>query len=139
MSKKPTETHAPAKKQAVSTKVHDALDAARDKASGAAGLLESNPLAALLGGIALGAAAGALIPRSNREKALLAPLGERLADAVRAALAAGREAGTQALDESGLSADGLRDQVSALFQQATSAAGAAGTAAFAAAREKATG
>lgn len=125
--------------EAVTAKVADAYASARDRAAsvahGAASGIEGNPLAAILSGIALGAAAGALLPRSDREKALLAPLGERLAEAVRAAIAAGRSAGLEALDGSGLSIDSLREQVARLVSQAGQAAGTAGLAAFNAAKD----
>jgi hypothetical protein len=115
-----------------------ALSVVADKGRDFAASLESNPLAALLGGLALGAAAGALLPRSEKEKALLAPLGERLSNAAQAALEAGREAGAQALKDNELSVDGLRDQVSRLLGHAGEAASAAGAAAFSAARESVT-
>jgi len=72
-----------------------------------------------------------------KEKELLAPLGERIGDAARAALDAGKSAGTGALSEAGLSSDQIRSQVSKLVEQALKAAGEAGTAAVAAARESA--
>ena len=133
------ETTEPAHTTQVLAKVSDAYAAAVDKASAttrdAIDGLQANPLAALLGGLALGAAAGALLGRSEKEKALLAPLGEKIATAAQAAIAAGREAGQQAIAGGGLTTDALREQVSKLVSQATSAAGAAGTAAFTAASD----
>lgn len=123
----------------VSDTVATAYAAARDKASeaahGTATGIESSPLAALLGGLAIGAIAGALVPRSDRERALLAPVGGRVADAAKAALEAARTAGTDALGEAGISQDNLRAQGAKLFEQLFKAAGAAGSAAFSAARE----
>ncbi|MDO6414760.1 hypothetical protein Q4F19_10255 [Sphingomonas sp. BIUV-7] len=140
--KKPAKPE-PARQELATSKVTTAYEAARDKASGAVqstvSLLESNPLAALLGGIALGAAAGALVPRSDKEKALLAPLGDKLAAAAAAAIAAGREAGAEAIKGTALNKDTLRDQVTSLLGEATKAATAAGTAAFAAGRDKVSG
>jgi hypothetical protein len=121
----------------VSERVASAYAAAREKTSGAGHSLESSPLTALLGGIAIGALAGALLPRIEKEKELLAPLGAKIGEAARAALDAGRTAGTGALDESGLSTDQLRAQVSKLVEQALKAAGTAGAAAIQAARESA--
>lgn len=121
----------------VSETVAAAYAAAREKTAGAGQALESNPLAALLGGIAIGAIAGALIPRIEQEKALLGPLGARIGDAARAALDAGKTAGLGALDESNLSTDQLRSQVSKLVEDALKAAGTAGSAAVAAARDTA--
>lgn len=141
-SDKKTSTPAPTRQEIVTTKVTTAYEAALEKTSGAvqnaASVLESNPIAALLGGIALGAAAGALIPRGDREKALLAPLGDKLAAAA-AAIAAGREAGADALKGTALDKDALRNQVSGLFGEATKAATAAGAAAFTAGRDKVSG
>ena len=114
-----------------------AIDKAGSGVQGAASALESNPLVAVLGGIAVGAIAGALIPRLAQEKDLLAPIGGKIGDAARAALDAGKTAGTEALTGAGLSTDSLRGQVSALVDQAIKAAGAAGTAAVGAARDAA--
>ena len=122
----------------VSERVAAAYAAARDKTGQAGEKLEANPLAALLGGIAIGAIAGALIPRLAKEKELLAPLGEKIGEAARAALDAGKSAGSGALEEAGLSADQIRAQVSKLVEQALKAASEAGTAAVEAARESAT-
>ncbi|WP_116090163.1 hypothetical protein [Sphingomonas crusticola] len=122
----------------VSDRVAAAYAAAREKTAGAGQSLEANPLSALLGGIAIGAIAGALLPRIEKEKELLDPLGAKIGDAARAALDAGRSAGLDALDEAGLSTDQLRGQVSKLVEQALKAAGTAGTAAIQAARESAT-
>jgi hypothetical protein len=121
----------------VSERVAAAYAAAREKTAGAGETLENNPLAALLGGIAIGAIAGALIPRIEKEKELLAPLGAKIGDAARAALNAGRSAGGDALSEAGLSTDQVRAQVSKLVEEALKAASTAGTAAIEAARESA--
>jgi len=126
----------------VSDKVATAYASARGKASEAAGTtasgIESNPLVALLGGLAIGAVAGALVPRSAKEGELLAPLGGRIADAARAAFAAARDAGNDALGEAGLAPDNLREQAGKAIEQLLKAAGSAGTAAFSAARDAST-
>jgi len=122
----------------VSDRVAAAYAAAREKTGQAGEKIEANPLAALLGGIAIGAIAGALIPRLAKEKELLAPLGDKIGEAARAALDAGKTAGAGALEEAGLSSDQIRAQVSKLVEQALQAANEAGTAAVAAARESAT-
>jgi len=121
----------------VSDRVAAAYAAAREKTGQAGEKLEANPLAALLGGIAIGAIAGALIPRLAKEKELLAPLGEKIGEAARAALDAGKSAGAEALEDAGLSSDQIRAQVSKLVEQALQAANEAGTAAVEAARESA--
>lgn len=123
----------------VSDKVATAYAAAREGAAtaahGTASRLEGNPLVAVAGGLALGAIAAALIPRSDRERELLAPVGARIAEMGKAALDAARTAGLDALEEAGISQDNARTQASRLFEQAVKAAGAAGTAAVGAARD----
>ena len=90
--------------------------------------------AALVGGLALGALAGAVLPRSAKEKELLASTGERINAAARAAIDAGREAGSEALTASGFGAEDLKAQASRLLGEAGKAASAAGAAAVEAAR-----
>ena len=70
----------------------DAYSVARGKA---AERLEGNPVAALIGAVALGVVAGALIPASRRENKLLAPIGSRLTQAGKVALLAARESGRE--------------------------------------------
>lgn len=106
-----------------------ARDAASDTARRTVEGIEANPLGILVGGLAVGALAGALIPRSAKEKELLAPVGKRIGDSARAAAQAAREAGQSELESRGLTADAGRDQVKTLlggFAKALSTAGAAG-------------
>jgi ElaB/YqjD/DUF883 family membrane-anchored ribosome-binding protein len=70
--------------------------------------IEANPVAAVIGGLALGAVIGALLPRSEREQALLGDTGRRVNDTARQAFAAARDAGRKELDEIGVSGDGIR-------------------------------
>lgn len=123
---------------AITERVTAVYSAAREKAGDAAEGVIGNPVAAILGGLAIGVIAGALLPRLAKEKELLAPFGERIGDAAKAAIDAGKTAGKQALVESNLSTDALRSQVNKLVEQALEAASAAGTAAASAAREAAT-
>lgn len=118
------------------TKAHD-IHATLDDAKQAAGqaarrtadAIDANPLAIVAGGIAVGALAGALIPRSAKEKELLAPLGRQLGERARGAFQAAREAGTTELQNAGLSKDAAKDQVKSLFQGIAKAASTAGSAA----------
>lgn len=91
-----------------------ALEVSRDSASSAAqkasDAIETNPLAVLAGGLALGVLVGALLPRSQKESDLLAPLGQRLRDGVTAAFDAARDAGKSEMEEQGLTRDAARDQ-----------------------------
>lgn len=118
-------------------RLDDAKHAATDAAKRTADALESNPLAIVAGGIAIGALAGALIPRSAKEKELLAPVGRNLNERARGALQAAREAGNSELQNAGLSKDAAKDQVKSLFQGIAKAATSAGSAAAKGAANKA--
>ncbi|MDX3885443.1 MAG: hypothetical protein QHC65_13560 [Sphingomonas sp.] len=111
----------------------EALESAREKASEAKSAtiqgIEDNPVAALVVGIAIGAVVGALLPRGEREKAALAPVGGKLNEAARVAIAAAKEAGRETLDDLGINKDAASQQVGKLFEAATRSAGAAGSAA----------
>lgn len=117
-------------------RLHDAKDAATDAARRTADAIEANPLAIVAGGIAIGALAGALIPRSAKEKQLLAPLGRSLGERARSAVAAARDAGASELQNAGLSKDAAKDQVKSLFQGIAKAATTAGSAAAQSAKPK---
>jgi len=120
-------------------KAGEAVEAARAQASlaarRAADGIQDNPIAALVGGLALGAVAGALLPASRREAELLGPLGSRVGEAGKAAAQAAREAGQQRLADLGISRESAREQVSKIFDGAVKAAGEAGSAAAKAARQ----
>lgn len=107
---------------------------AKDAAHRATEGLESNPLAVLVGGLAVGALAGALLPRSDKEKELLAPVGKRLGETARQALAAAKDAGQQELDNAGLSRDAARGRGKDLLGGLSKALSSAGTAAAQAAK-----
>lgn len=100
------------------------------------GGIESNPLALVAGGLALGVVAGALLPRSDQERDLLAPVGSKLGGALSAAIAAAREAGQSELDGAGINRDAARDQLKTLVDGLLKAASTAGTAAVQAAGSK---
>jgi hypothetical protein len=78
---------------AIDSTRHTASDAAHRAADG----LQSNPLAALVGGLAAGAVVGALLPRTRQEAETLGPIGKRLASSAKAAALAARDAGKQEL------------------------------------------
>jgi hypothetical protein len=104
-------------------------------AIGAAGeKLHENPMATLVGGLALGVLIGTLLPRSKHEIALLGGLGDRIGDAARDAFDAARATGQDRLDELGLTPQGARDRVKTLLDGALDAATAAGGAAKSALR-----
>lgn len=111
----------------------DAYGTAREKASTARRAtgdgIEDNPVAALLGGIALGVLIGALLPRTRAEETALGPIAARLAETAKTAALAARDAGRQTLDEMGVNSEAARGQVEKLVDTAVKAASSAGTAA----------
>ena len=126
-----------------------AAEAARDKANAAyatakdtastvrsrtADGIDGSPIAALVGGIAVGVLLGALLPRSQREAEALGPIGDKLSTLAKHALAAAKEAGQDTLDELGVNKDAARQQVDKLLDTATKAASSASTAAVDAVR-----
>ncbi len=106
-----------------------AYEATREKAAEArrrtADGIDENPIVALVGGIALGALAAAVVPRTRREIEALGPLGNKLSGAARDAVDKVRSAGKEKIGELGL--DHAKDSVRKLVGEAVSAAsGAAG-------------
>jgi ElaB/YqjD/DUF883 family membrane-anchored ribosome-binding protein len=96
--------------------------------------VEANPMAAVAGGLALGAIVAALLPRTEREEALFGGVGRKITGTAREAAAAAREAGKQQLDELGLSRDGLRSKLDEFTDRAVGAVKSSGGAAAGAAR-----
>jgi hypothetical protein len=114
----------------------EAYDGARDRVAGAgrkAGdTLTEAPLIALAGGLAAGALIAALLPKTRTEEKMLRPVGKRLTGTARAAADAAREAGSQRLEELGLTRDAGIDTVKSILKGAgdaakTSAQAAVGT------------
>lgn len=127
--------------ESAKAKASDAVEASRERAGEAArrtaDAIETNPVSVLVGGLALGAIVAAVVPRSQREKELLAPLGKRVNATAAAALAAAKDAGRAELDNLGLSRDSARTQAKSLLDGVMKAATTAGTAAAEAGREAA--
>lgn len=123
--------------QKVGDAASHAYDAARERASTAgdrtAQVIGDYPVGAVVAGLALGAVAGALLPRTSQEDAVLGPIGARVGEAARAATQAAREASRTALEEQGLR-DGVREQATKLTEVAKKAAQSAGSAATSAVR-----
>lgn len=113
-------------------KAAEAIDTARQRAADG---IDQNPVAALVGGLALGAIVGALLPRTRKEAELLGPLGGKVGDAAKTAAQAARETGLDKLDEIGLSRDNVREKVSKIFDEALKVAGETGSAAAEAVRK----
>jgi hypothetical protein len=117
--------------------IESARDAAGKAAPQTAAAVESNPLGRLVGGLALGALVAAVIPRSQREKDLLAPTGRKLAAAATAALAAAKDAGRAELSDAGLSRSAAQDRAHSLLDGVMKAVSSAGTAAVSAGKDAA--
>jgi ElaB/YqjD/DUF883 family membrane-anchored ribosome-binding protein len=87
----------------------DAYDAARNKAALAkektSDGIDEAPLIALAGGLAVGVLLAALLPRTEKEKELLGPLGERITGSAKNAVEAAKEAGREKMSELNLTRD----------------------------------
>ncbi|WP_174286481.1 hypothetical protein [Sphingomonas bacterium] len=123
----------------VKDKAGTALEVSRDAAAEAARRasegIEANPLGILVGGLALGALIGALLPRSAQEKELLAPVGKSLGGRARAAIAAARETGKTELGQMGLTKNAAQSQIRGLVESLVTVAQNVGTAAAKSAAE----
>jgi len=113
-----------------------ALQGARDTARSAgqrtAAGIETNPMAAVVGGLAIGLVAGAVLPKTRREQELLGSTGRRIHDTAREAVRAAKDAGRQQVEELGLSRDAVQRRLGEFTDRAvgavkTSAGAAAGT------------
>jgi ElaB/YqjD/DUF883 family membrane-anchored ribosome-binding protein len=89
--------------EAARTRTYSAYEAARGRASDvtrqATEQVAVYPVAAVVGGIAVGALLGWLLPRTRREEELLAPAGRRITEVARDAAQRGVDAGKQQIDE----------------------------------------
>jgi hypothetical protein len=92
------------------TKAGSAYESARQQASSAydsaaragrraTGELSGNPVAAILGGLALGAVIAALLPKTRREVEVLGDLGQKLTDTARDTARTAMEAGKEQVNE----------------------------------------
>lgn len=102
-----------------------ALDSARETARSAgrrtADGVEANPLAAVVGGLALGVIAGALIPKTRQEEKVLGGAGRKVTGTARQAVEAAKDASLQQLDELGLSKDGIQRKLGEFTDKAAGA------------------
>lgn len=88
---------------------------AREKT--AAGI-DASPMAALIGGLALGALAAAVLPRTRKEDELLGDIGGRINDSARNAAQAATDAGRDKLDELGINKDTAMQKAKEIAQSA---------------------
>ena len=121
-------------------KASDAYNAARERTSAAFGsaseragraaektseTIDTNPMMALAGGLALGAVLAALLPKTRKEEELLGDYGRKINETAREAARAAKEAGTGKLDELGYNRDNIKQKVDALRSDAAEIAAAA--------------
>lgn len=103
-------------KEQASNAVSAARDTAQDVAAKTAQGIEGNPLSVLVGGLAVGALLGALVPRSQREKQLFGPVARRIGAGAREAISVARDVGTRELAAAGISRAAASEQVQKLVE-----------------------
>lgn len=111
----------------------DAYDSARERTRDR---VETSPLLALGGGLAIGALAAALLPRTRAEDRLLGDVGGRVTGGAKNAFDAAKEAGREKLAELNITRDAGRGAVQSLVDGISEAARTSGKAALEAARNK---
>jgi ElaB/YqjD/DUF883 family membrane-anchored ribosome-binding protein len=84
-------------------RTYSAYEAARERASDvtrqATDKIGVYPVGAVIGGLAIGAVLGFLLPSTRRETDLLAPTGRKITDAARSAAQRGIDAGKEQVEE----------------------------------------
>ena len=88
-----------ASRERTTAAVGSVRDRASDVVSTGRQQIDSNPVIAIAGGLALGAVLGALLPRTEREKEVLGGVGTKVTDAARGAANSAVEAGRQQANE----------------------------------------
>jgi ElaB/YqjD/DUF883 family membrane-anchored ribosome-binding protein len=113
-------------KDAAVTGVEQSKEIARKAKAKTSDGIDKNPLAIVLGGIAIGAIVGALLPRTERETKVFGKAGKKL----------NKKARMDQVDTLGLNGEAMRAQFRELVSKAALAVKAAGQAATEAAKEK---
>lgn len=111
----------------------DAYDGARERTRDQ---IETSPLIALGGGLAIGALVAAILPRTRAEDRLLGDVGGRITGGARGAFDAAKDAGREKLAELNITADAGKGAVQSLVDGITEAARSSGKAALESARNK---
>lgn len=126
MTDTPSKANPTAKTRTAANAAKVARDAALNTAEKTAQVIEGNPMSVLVGGLAVGVIAGALIRRSEREAELMRPVGARLRDGTISAVKLARDAGAAELAAAGISLEAGRAQVTKLIDAVSQAATRAG-------------
>lgn len=115
--------------QAARERTSTAYGSARERASDArrrtSDGIDGNPVAALIGGLALGAIAAALLPKTRREEEMFGKYGRQINDRAREAARAAREAGKNKLDELGYNRETAKQKMQSFRDDAKEVASAA--------------
>ena len=123
------ERSASSAKKSAKKAVNTTKASAKKAAARTSQAVESNPLAVLAGGLAIGAIIAALIPRTKREDALVGRVGKSVrATATKAAKTAAATAKEQ-LNELGLNSGAAKGQLRDIVSKISEAASSAGSAA----------
>jgi ElaB/YqjD/DUF883 family membrane-anchored ribosome-binding protein len=123
-------------REAAARSVQQSRDIAHNVAIKTNDGIDKNPLAIVLGGIALGAIVGALLPRTERETKIMGKAGKKLNKKAKEMAKAAKAAGKEQVDSLGLNGDAVREQFRDLVSKAALAVKAAGEAAKAEAAKK---
>ena len=123
-------------REAASRGVKQSRDVVQNVAIKTGDGIDKNPLAIVLGGIALGAIVGALLPRTERETKLMGKTGKKLNKKAKEMAKAAKAAGKEQVDSLGLNGDAVREQFRDLVSKAALAVKAATEAATAEAKKK---
>jgi ElaB/YqjD/DUF883 family membrane-anchored ribosome-binding protein len=91
--------------------------------------IEQNPLVALVGGLAIGAIAAALLPRTRQEDQAVGNIGTKVRETAASAVKTAKQTGKDQLDALGVNSGAAKDQMRDLIGKITSAATSAATAA----------
>ncbi|HET9336222.1 MAG TPA: hypothetical protein VFO12_07440 [Sphingomicrobium sp.] len=111
----------------------DAYDRAREQT---VDRIETSPLLALGGGLAIGALLAAILPRTRAEDRLIGQFGGRITGGARDAFDAATEAGREKLAELNITREAGKGAVQSLVDGLTEAAKTSGQAAVSAVRNK---
>jgi ElaB/YqjD/DUF883 family membrane-anchored ribosome-binding protein len=95
-----------------------------------------NPMAALAGGLVVGAIVAALLPRTTRENKLVGGVGNKVRSTAASAAKTARDTAKEQLDTLGVNADAAKGQLRDLVSKISEAASSAGSAAADTIRKK---